>query len=349
MWRIAFRDLQWRRRRFLIALVATGLVFSLTLLIAATSRGIKGEAGKILGVIGADSWLVADGTAGPFTTTTAVKASDADLIGQLPGVRRADPLIVLHTTMRRDKVRDINLIGYRLGGIGEPEVAKGRLPQGPGEAIADTKLGLTAGRDTVDLSGHRLKIVGVAHGVTFFYGIPTIFTSIEDTQQIAFAGLPIAMTIATRGVPREVPPGFDAQTPAEVENDLERPLANGSDSIAFINVLLWLVATGIIGSIVYLSALERVRDFAVLKATGASTRSLFAGLALEAVILSIGAALVAAVLSRLLAPGMSFAVEFANSDFFRLLAIALVVGFLSSLAGLRRAVGVDPALAFGGS
>ena len=52
-------------------------------------------------------------------------------------------------------------------------------------------------------------------------------------------------------------------------------------------------------------------------------------------------------LARVFAPGMAFAVEFANSDLVRLLLIALGVGFVSSLAGLRRAVGVDPALAFG--
>jgi putative ABC transport system permease protein len=348
MWRIALRDLQWRRRRFLIALIATGLVFSLTLLISATSRGIKGEAGKILGVIGADAWLVADGTPGPFTTTTAVQASDAERIGRVPGVTRADPLIVLHTTVRLQRVRDINLIGYREGGIGEPDVSEGRVPRGRGEAVADAKLGLRVG-STIDLSGHKLQVVGVAHGVTFFYGIPTIFSPIEDTQDIAFAGLPIAMTIATRGVPERAPDGFDVQTPAQVEKDLQRPLANGSESIAFINLLLWSVAIGIIASIVYLSALERVRDFAVMKATGASTGSLFVGLALEAIVLSVGAAVMAAFLSRLLAPGMAFSVEFANGDLVRLLVIAVVVGFLSSLAGLRRAVGVDPALAFSGA
>lgn len=348
MWRIAVRDLQWRRRRFLTALVATGLVFSLTLLIAATTRGIKGEAGHILDAIGADAWVVAEGTAGPFTTTTALQASVADEVGRLPGVRRADPLNLLHTTIRLQEVLDINLIGYRVGGIGEPRVDEGRAPAKPGEAIADTKLGLDVG-DTIDLSGQRLRVVGVASGVTFFYGLPTIFTPIEDTQRLLFRGLPIAMAVATEGVPTRAPAGLDVQLPAQVEQDLQRPLQNGNESIAFINLLLWLVATGIIGSIVYVSALERVRDFAVLKATGASTRSLFAGLALEAIVLSLGASLLAIVLSRLLAPGMAFAVEFALRDVAQLLAIAVVVGFLSSLAGLRRAVGVDPALAFGGA
>ena len=346
MWRIAFRDLQWRRRRFLIALLATGLVFSLTLLMAATSRGIKGEARHILNAIGADAWLVADGTAGPFTTTTAIEASRAQEVADLPGVTRADPLILLHTTALFDEVKDINLIGYRIGGIGEPEIVEGRVPEALGEAVVDKKLGLELG-ETVDLSGHRVRVVGIATGITFFYGIPTIFTPIEDTQQVAFKGLPIAMSIATRGIPKEAPPGLDLHSPAAVEKDLKRPLANGSSTIGFINVLLWLVATGIIGSIIYLSALERVRDFAVLKATGATTRSLFFGLAMQAIVLSFGAVVVAIVLSRLFAPGMAFAVEFDSIDVVQLSGIALVIGFLSSLVGLRRAVGVDPALAFG--
>ena len=46
-----------------------------------------------------------------------------------------------------------------------------------------------------------------------------------------------------------------------------------------IAVLLWIVAALIVGSVIYLSALERTRDFAVFKAVGVSTRSVIAGLA----------------------------------------------------------------------
>ena len=34
MWLVSLRDLQWRRRRFLIAVVATALVFAMSLLMA---------------------------------------------------------------------------------------------------------------------------------------------------------------------------------------------------------------------------------------------------------------------------------------------------------------------------
>ena len=55
--------------------------------------------------------------------------------------------------------------------------------------------------------------------------------------------------------------------------DLKRPTQRGDQTIQFINVLLWIAAVGIVGSIVYLSAIERVREFAVMKATGASNGS----------------------------------------------------------------------------
>ena len=73
-------------------------------------------------------------------------------------------------------------------------------------------------------------------------------------------------------------------------------------AITFIAVLLWIVAALIVGSVIYLSALERVRDFAVFKAVGVSTRAVLGGLALQAVIVALVAALLGAVLSFGLAP-----------------------------------------------
>ncbi len=60
----------------------------------------------------------------------------------------------------------------------------------------------------------------------------------------------------------------------------------------------------IIGSVVYLSALERQRDFAVLKAIGTSNRTLLASLALQAVIVALAAVAVAAVAAALPRAGL---------------------------------------------
>jgi putative ABC transport system permease protein len=100
---------------------------------------------------------------------------------------------------------------------------------------------------------------------------------------------------------------------------------------------------------VYLSAIERMRDFAVFKATGAPTRVIVGGLMLQAVIVSLVAAVLAIGVSKLVGLGLPFPSELGVAGIAQLVAISLVVGVLASLAGVRRALTTDPAVAFGGA
>ena len=134
----------------------------------------------------------------------------------------------------------------------------------------------------------------------------------------------------------------------EVKADVLRPLREAMSSIAFVRLLLWIVAATMIGSLLYLLATERTRDFAVFNATGTSTVELGAGLALQAVVLSRAAALLAALLARVLAPLFPMPVEIPTSAFLLLPIVTVTVGLLASLIALRRTVTVQPALAFGG-
>jgi putative ABC transport system permease protein len=133
-----------------------------------------------------------------------------------------------------------------------------------------------------------------------------------------------------------------------VRDDLIRPLHGATVAIDVMRWLMWIVAAVIIGAVTYLSALERVRDFAVLKAVGGSSLSLALSLAAQAVLASIAAAVLAIGLAQLLKPLFPLPVDITAQAYLALPAIAMLVGVLSSLAALRRAVGVDPALAFAG-
>jgi putative ABC transport system permease protein len=123
---------------------------------------------------------------------------------------------------------------------------------------------------------------------------------------------------------------------------------NAISTIAAIRILMWLVAALIIGAVAYLSAIDRVRDFAVLKAVGGSSRTLAMSLMLQSVLTAVLAALFAVGLARVMEPAVTVPVVFEGSAVLLLLAVAAIVGMLSSLVALRRAVVVDPALAFGG-
>jgi putative ABC transport system permease protein len=127
-----------------------------------------------------------------------------------------------------------------------------------------------------------------------------------------------------------------------------RPLHGAQLALSYVSILLWAVAALIVGSLIYLSALERTRDFAVFKALGVTTYSVLAGLALQAVLVAMVAGVVAGLLAVLLGPLFPMLVAVTTSAFLSLEATAIAIGLLASLAGLRRAVAVDPVLAFGG-
>ncbi|HVE62873.1 MAG TPA: ABC transporter permease [Mycobacteriales bacterium] len=347
MWLATLRDLQWRIRRFVIAIIGTALVFAMTLILAGLSDSFRAEAARTVRGLGADAWVMREGVYGPFTTVAAMPAAAAEQVAAMPGVRRADPLLILHQTVAVPEVVDVNLIGYRTGGIGAPERVEGRLPSAAGEAVVDRSLGLATG-DSFDVAGHTFVAVGRTRGRTINAGQPLIFVLIEEAQRTMLSGLPVATAVVTEGVPTSLPRGLITRSPAQTETDLLRPLANAIRSLDLTQLLLWLVAALIIGSVVYLSALERLRDFAVFKATGWSTAGLLGGLVLQAVTLSLAAAALAIGVSRALTPAFPLTIAIPTQAMLVLPAVALGVGLLASLAGLRRAMKVEPALAFGG-
>jgi putative ABC transport system permease protein len=65
MWRVGLLDLLHRRRRFVLAVIATSLAFGLSLLMAGTIAHIQNETDRIIALFGADRFVVADGGTGP--------------------------------------------------------------------------------------------------------------------------------------------------------------------------------------------------------------------------------------------------------------------------------------------
>jgi len=109
------------------------------------------------------------------------------------------------------------------------------------------------------------------------------------------------------------------------------------------------MAAGIVAAIVYVSVLERTRDFATLKAIGTSTGSLVAGLIVQAAVITGFSAVAAVGVAKLISPSFDFPVAIPTSAYIQLVVLAMVIGVLASLAGVRKITRIDPALAFGGA
>ncbi len=342
----SLRDLQWRRRRFAIGIVATGLVFALALVITGISSSFRNEVTRTVKTFDADAWIVPVDASGPFTTSGAFPTTVEAAVAAQPGVHAAAPVAVLHFAVHTPELHGLNVIGVVPGATGAPKVRRGHELSAPGQLALDASLGLQLG-DILRIATTDFTVVGETSGVTYFAGQPVGFVSLADAQRLACLGQPLASAVVTRGVPARAPGGFRVMRDSEVKADLHRPLGNASQTIDLVRVLLWLVAAGIIGSIVYLQAIERSRDFAVMKATGTTNRALMGGLAVQATVLSAFSAVVAVVLAQLLKPLVAMRVEIPWSAYVLLPLVAIVVGLLASFTGLRRTEAVDPALAFG--
>jgi putative ABC transport system permease protein len=176
-----------------------------------------------------------------------------------------------------------------------------------------------------------------------------MYMPLVDAQAIGYGGAPLATTVLTETVPTELLDGFIALESSEVQEDLLAPLVNARKTIGLVLGLLWMVAAMVIGSVVYLTSLDRSRDFAVLKATGATNQSLLVGLAFQASLLSAGACLLGIALSFGLASAFPMRTEIATASYLTLIAVAVAVALVASGVSARRTLRTDPALAFSGA
>ncbi len=343
---ITFRDLLYRFRQFLIAVVGAGVVFAMALLLTGLSNSFRVEVANTVDSVGADAWVLPDGSTGPFTSFGTLPLDSVDQVASMPGVEQADPLAIVPTTTTIDgDVRSLRLMGHRLGGLGTPEVVEGRSAERRGEVVADERLGVDVGGQ-FDVAGTKLTVVGVAEGLTLLGGTPNVYASVDDARELAFQGAPLITTVVTSGTPTSAPADLTVLTSEEVEADTVHAMEDAIASIDNSRALMWVVAAIIVAALMYVSSLERLRDFAVLKSLGSSSRLLFFGVAAQAVTITLLAAAFAVVASQLLEPMFALPIVVPASAFVALPVVAIVVGLLASLVALRRAIAVDPSSAF---
>lgn len=344
---ITIRDLQWRARRFALGVIATSLVFAMTLILAGLVAGFRREIDRTVSTFHSDSWVVPAGASGPFTSASPVSDAARAQVANAPGVRTAEPVVIFrHTAHDGGDEHQLNVIAATPGGLVRPKLAQGRAVARPGEVVVDKRTGIGLG-DSITIGDRRFKVVGRTDGLSYFAGQPVLVMSLRDGRHLAYNDAPLASAVITRGVPARALPGLKVMDNAAVRKDLRKPVSGATTTIAILAVILALIAAGIIGLMTYLSGLDRLVDFAVFKAIGVRTGKLLTGLVLQVLLLAIVSAAIATALAIAIAPAIPIGVSLSAASFGGLLGLAVVVGLIVSVVNVRQATGVDPALAFG--
>ncbi len=346
---VTFADLWYRARQFLIAVVGVGLVLGLALALSGLADGFHAEVEESIDAVGATSWVLSGSAQGRMTAFAAFPAADQGVVAHEQGVRRASAVLFAPGQVARvsgsDQPLSVNLFGVQRGGLGDPRVASGHTLAGVDQVVVDSKVAPLG--SVVTLGGHHYDVVGTVEGRTMTGGVPLVYMTLSAAQHAVVGGRPLITGLATTGTPATVPAGLVVLSPSAVVSDTVGQLQSGVKSIDNTRWLMWFIAAAIVASMLYVAALERKSDFAVLKALGASSRTLFLSLVLEAVTVTLLAAILAELLASLLTRTFAQPVDITLDARLVLPLIAVVVGVVASVAALRRVTGADPATAFG--
>jgi putative ABC transport system permease protein len=346
MIRAALRDMQARRRRFAIAIIGAGLVLALASVMTGLTDSFTKEGHRTISLMGGDSWVVASGDGGPFTATTLLDEATVDAVRRSVGVIEAEPVLVSREMVRSTGAPVFSiLVGVEPGRLGAPKSPRGLPLNRPGDVVVDDGLKASLG-GTIIIADHPFVVTGIVRS-SLFAGTPAVYMAIDEARNLSIGGAALSSAVLVRGTPEVLRAGLQRLTPNAVVLDALEPVKAASGTIGLVRTLLWLVAALIVGSVLYLNALERTRDMAIFKAVGVSTRSIAGGLAVQALVVAGAAAALAALIATLIAPLFPLSVELTSKGYVAIAVVAVIVSLLGATSGLRRAVRTSPVLAFG--
>jgi putative ABC transport system permease protein len=285
-------------------------------------------------------------------------------IAQVAGVAWAAPIAFASGSAAGPQGRQLTyLIGYdtRAGRGGPSGLVAGRAP-GAGEAILDEqaadRLGIRLG-DRFTVMGMPVRAVGFSTGgssitnTTVFVDRAEFARIHDDRVSYVLAGLDAGAdprTVADRiraevdGVTVQSRERF-AESEARVVTDMS------ADLLRLMSTMGLVIALAVIALGLMTATLNRLRDFAVLKALGARTPRLAGAVAIQVVLTVVLASAVATTAALALAwllPTAAPAVQMTitATAVAQTTATALPVGLIAALWPLRRIAAIDAATAF---
>ena len=359
---LATRELARAKLRFALLGGAVGLLVFLILFQQALLGGLvtqfigalRNQSATVL-VYGADARRNLEGSRVDAGTVAAVRA--------IPGVADAGPLGEGTFTARaRGSLVDATLMGYRLGGPGQPTMlSSGRLARTDFEAVVsagDEAKGFEVGRSvTIEPGGRQIRIVGVASESKYSV-TPTLFVSYATYESVRATTNPDAGSIVPSAVAVRVGGGADAAAVAQritrgvagVEGltrtqavDSSPGVSSVQQSFSVILGLFYIVVPLVAGLFFLIITFQKADSLTLLRALGAKPSMLVRNLLVQVVIVVLGGVVFATLLLAGAAQGTgTIGVKLDPVAIGTTAAVVLVLALVSSLAAIRRVLAVDP-------
>ncbi|MDE0317139.1 MAG: ABC transporter permease [Candidatus Poribacteria bacterium] len=368
------KDMRYRRARVVLTVLGITVLISLILLLGGIMNGMRIQAQQYVKSTGADIWISAEGSGGAFIGFSLLDEEHMAFLKASPGLvpDSASPLIFAQARPNvRGKPTKAMVVGYTLGKLGGPKhVVEGRMfksrqfedyrPEDPVpyEVIVDEKMGLEVG-ELISISKEKVRVVGKAKSLMFVLDTPLLFMDVRAAQKVFLENTPyVNMMIGKSNNnenPTKVAANLDAFETIEVrtlehtlKDIMEYWVDNPMKAVQFLRVMLWLAAGLIVGMITYVTMLEKTQEIGVLKAIGASNGYVMALLLKQVALISVIGVLLGLILSCIFAVAAPIFVAINLVESIIVVCISFVVCCGSGYLAARKAIMVDPMIAFRG-
>lgn len=364
---LALREIQRGKGRFAAIVSALSLIVFLVLVLGALADGLFfGATGAVRNTT-ATAYVFSSDAEGSLIRSR-LDESDVAAVAAAPGVTSAGPVGVLLTGGEGpDGPIDLAVFGIEPGAASTPtQLVEGRLPEAgeDGVVAADEALrdsGVQIG-STLSVGDVQAEVVGFVADSSYQLQ-PTVWTTVptwramRDAVRPELRGQPTAVNAIAVAAPATADlaaiaasvPGATALT----AKDTGLAIPGVEQQSSTLNSIIYTtlaVAALVVALFFALLVLEKRELFAALKALGASTSKLGAGVIVQAVVASALGVVIGAVFARLfgLVIPQSVPALFRNETLLTIAVFTLVAGIVGALFSLRRIAKIDPATAIGG-
>ena len=365
------KDMRYRRARVILTGLGITVLVSLILLLGGIMNGMRIQARQYVESTEADIWVSADGSGGAFIGFSMLTEEYfPTYIGEGFVAESASPLIFAQARpIIRDNTTKTIIVGSR--GLGGPKlITEGRMfkkSEGysamntvPLEVVVDEKMGLEIG-ERIIIGNETLKVVGKTESLMFVLDTPLLFMDIRTAQQALFREYPHVNMMIAKVKPNYEPEQvaltrssqgegvIEARTMEQTLNDIiEYYVDEPMKAVQFLRVMLWLAAGLLVGMITYVTMMDKTQEIGVLKAVGASNGYVMALLLKQVALISVIGVLLGFILSYIFAAAAPIFVAIHFVESIIVACISFVVCCGSGYLAARKAIRVDPMIAFRG-
>ena len=184
---LALLDVRRNLGRFLGTSLGVALLFTVVLAMAGIYQGLVDDATVLVRAIGADLWVVQQGTRGPFADVSRLDPSLEQRVAAASRAARARSFT--YQVLQRDVAgasRRFALVGVSFpedAGRGFPLVAGRAIEQAHGEIVVDASLGLPVGA-RIELAREEMRVVGLTRKLLGSGGDAIVVATIPDAQLV---------------------------------------------------------------------------------------------------------------------------------------------------------------------